>query len=69
MADFARLLSELPTWAMTRAMLPVLSQTHPWYGRRFGLREWAEGQTSLCRSFDLCFWFGVGLVAVVVPFL
>lgn len=53
-----RYVGAFPTWALTRFFSPFLPETHPWRFRRFTLREWEEGQTDLCRTFDFGFWVG-----------
>jgi hypothetical protein len=56
----------LPTWLLTRALLPFLPKTHAWYGRRFTLAEWAQGQTAMCREFDYVFWAITGALCIVL---
>ena len=46
----------LPTWFITNCITPFLPHTHLWAGRKFTLKEWAEGQTDLCIAFDYYFW-------------
>jgi hypothetical protein len=50
------LLSSLPTWLLTSAILPFLPAEHPWKGRRFTLRDWHDHQTMMCRWFDFYLW-------------
>jgi hypothetical protein len=57
-----RMVLVLPTWGLVRLMLaPRLAKTHPWYGRRFSLRDWAIGATPLTIKMSAMLW-------VVLPF-
>lgn len=55
----------LPTWLLTRGLLPFMPKDHPWKGHAFTLEEWAHGQTKACRQFDHCFWV-VGVLWAVI---
>ena len=54
-----------PTWILVRSTSQFLPENHPWKGRAFTLREWADGQTEKCRMFDACFW-AVGVLWTVI---
>lgn len=57
----------LPSWLLIRISRPLLSSSHIWKHRRFGLKEWANGRTQLTREFDFVLWFYfLSLVAVLI---
>lgn len=58
----------LPTWLLTRLVVPFLPSEHPWKGRRFTLADWRRGQTALCRMFDKVLWV-LGVWYLLVLFL
>lgn len=46
----------LPTWLVNRLAIPMLKPEHPWYGKKFRLRDWYLGETELSRNFDFLLW-------------
>jgi len=34
-------------------MIPFLPPHHPWYGRRFTLKDWFQGRTETTKVFDV----------------
>ncbi len=59
----------IPTWTITRLVLPFVPGNHPWYGKRFTLRDWASHQTPLCRMFDVMLWLWLPATAAGVIWL
>jgi hypothetical protein len=59
-----RRLLVFPTWVIVRIMLPFLPKGHPWKGRRFTLRDWAQGSTEANDLFSMAMWVGGICVAV-----
>jgi hypothetical protein len=56
----------LPTWILIRLFLPLLPATHPWYGRKFTLRDWAEHSTEITRVFSLFFWISTFCIIILI---
>jgi len=56
----------LPSWLLTRAILPFVPKTHPWRGLRPTLRQWNESQTDLCRAFDFVLWLNAAVTLFFV---
>jgi hypothetical protein len=61
-----RELAAFPTWALTIAIVPLLSKSHPWHGRSFTLRDWHAHQTPLCRVLDVLLYFSIASFAVTM---
>jgi hypothetical protein len=44
----------LPTYVVTRLMLPLCKKEHPWRrGKFYSLQQWHDGQSDLARHFDV----------------
>ena len=56
----------LPTWIVTRMIVPTFPPEHPWRKRAFTLSDWAAHQTELCRVFDLVFWCLIPAIGVLL---
>lgn len=59
------MLFSLPTWIVTRILIPFLPPSHPWHGRPFTLADWSAKQTDFCRFFDMVLWAMGSMVAVL----
>jgi len=60
----------IPTWAITRILIPFLPPAHPWHGRAFTLEDWTDHQTPLCRELDVALWISwpMAIASVILVF-
>lgn len=56
----------VPTWAMTNALTPFLSKSHPWRGRWFPLADWHRYRTDETRFYDFALWWWFFSLCLVV---
>lgn len=52
----------LPMWLFVRLITPILPSTHPWYKKKFTLKDWADGSTKLNYFFSIVLWFYILLL-------
>ena len=48
--------ASVPTFLLTKCMIPCLPEKHLWKNKRFSLQDWHKHQTNLCKLFDFVFW-------------
>lgn len=59
-----------PTWVTVRLMSPLMPKTHIWHGRKFTLKDWANGGAELLRAFSAMFWvFGLCALGLFIQIL
>ena len=51
------MITSFPTWIIARIMNNFLPKEHPWYKKKFTLKDWHEHETDYTRMFDVMFWF------------
>jgi len=63
------MITSLPTWLLTRILNNFVSKDHPWYKKKFTLKDWHEHETDYTRAFDVIFWiqwFGILLTLATI---
>lgn len=56
----------LPTWLITRAVVPYLPEVHIWYNVRFKLKYWNRFQSWTARVFDVIMWVNVLTIVLLL---
>ncbi len=56
-------LDSLPTWLLTQLLRSFLPESHPWKHHFYTLKQWSQGATHLCHTFDAVFWFFLAVIS------
>jgi len=50
------MLTSLPTWIIACVTIKFVKKDHPWYNKKFTLKDWYEHETDYTRFFDVLLW-------------